>query len=338
MHWIHSKYASLINTRVRNYERLSPNLWNFSCPICGDSEKHKRKARGYIYHGKDKLRYHCHNCGASMTFDTFLRELDEGLYMEMKKELLQEGDTKPPVVIFAEKLKTPKHIKNSGLINLKKVSQLLSTHFCKKYVDERGIPPEFHHELFFCPKFKDWTNSMLPGKFGKLDFDEPRLIIPFFTREKQMIGYQGRSFNPDDPVRYITIILDETKPRIYGLDRVNSNHRYYGVEGPIDAMFLKNSVASCGSDIVSELEQAFMNKENAVIVYDNEPRNKDTVKKVARAIRKGYKVVVWPEGLAHKDLNDMMRAGYPYHQTILGNIYKGLEAEIKLNAWKRVGN
>ena len=338
MQWIHIKYASLINSRVRNYKRVSPNLWNFSCPICNDSQKYKNKARGYIYQGKDRLKYHCHNCSINMTFDNFLKEIDEGLYMQMRKEILQENKEefqKTPVIVFANKMKKPDYVKTSGLIDLKKVSQLPSTHYCKKYITERGIPPEFHHELFFCPKFKEWTNIMLPNKFSKLDFDEPRLIIPFLTKEKQMIGYQGRSFNPNDSIRYITIILDEDKPRLYGLDKVNTNHRYYAVEGPIDAMFLKNTIASCGSDIVSEIEKAFLNKENAVIIYDNEPRNKDTVKKLARAIRKGYKVVIWPDGLAQKDLNDMMKAGYPYHQTILANIYKGLEAEVRLNSWKR---
>lgn len=339
MLWIHNKYAGLISGRVRNYNRVSSNLWNFSCPLCGDSRKHLNKARGYLYDKKGKLRYHCHNCSIDMPFDSFLKEVDEGLFIQMKKDILKENHDElkaKPALVFADKMKKPDYIKTSGLIDLKKVSQLPINHYCKKYVVDRGIPSNFHHELFFCPKFKEWTNTLIPEKFSKLDFDESRLIIPFLTKDKRLIGYQGRSFNKDDPVKYITIILDTDQPRVYGLDKVNTNHRYYATEGPIDAMFIKNTVASCGSDIVSEIEQAFLNKDNAVIVYDNEPRNKDTVKKLARAIRKGYKVVIWPDELNFKDINEMILNNYPAHQTIMNNIFKGLEAEVRLNTWKKI--
>lgn len=334
--WIETKFASLIGSRVRNFKRVSSNLWNMSCPICNDSSKDSKKARGYIYLGKDRLRYHCHNCSVSMSFDNFLKEIDEGLYHEMKKETLLEkrGDRPiPDVVVFANKLKKPAHIKNSGLNELKKVSSLHHNHYCKKYVMSREIPTHLHHQLFFCENFKEWTNTLIPDKFKDIYKDESRLIIPFFDKNNKFYGYQGRSFKPDDKVKYITIMLDEDHFRVYGIDRVNFNHRYYAVEGPIDATFIENCVASAGSDIVSELEKMGANKDNAVIIYDNEPRNKDTVKKINRAIRKGYKVVIWPDNMSEKDINEMFLAKLPLMEIINQHIYKGLEAQLRMTQW-----
>lgn len=340
MLWIEAKYACLLSSRVRNYKRKSSNLWNFSCPICGDSEKNKKRARGYLYENKGKLRFHCHKCAADQPFDKFIREIDESLYSDMKKEQLLDYKEahKPEVVKFAEKMKKPVYVKETGLSDLQKVSSLKPNHPCKVYVDSRRIPTTFHHELFYAPKFKEWTNTMYPGKFEPIKYEESRLVIPFLDRNKHLFGYQGRSLiESDKTVKYITIMLDADSPRVYGLNRVDFNRRYYCLEGPIDTMFLDNSIASCGSDIVSEVERLRSNKENAVIVYDNEPRNKDTVKKIAKAIRKGWKVVIWPTSADFKeDINDLYKQGYIVDEVVKQNIYSGLEAELRLNQWKRV--
>lgn len=340
--WIEVKYASLITGKVRNFKRVSSNLWNMSCPLCGDSDKDQKKARGYIYQKNTRLKYHCHNCSANMLFDNFLKELDEGLYHEMRKESLidykENNQTKrivPDAVAFAQKMKKPEFVKKLSLAGVKKVSSLPHNHFCKKYIDSRKIPTYLHHQLFFCEKFKEWTNTLLPDKFTNIVKDEPRLIIPFLNKSETLFGYQGRSFKKDDPVKYITIMLDENHSRIYGLDKADFNHRYYAVEGPIDAMFVKNCVASAGSDIVSELEKMGANKDNAVIIYDNEPRNSDTVKKINRAIRKGYKVVIWPDSIREKDVNDMFLSGLPLMEIINQNIYYGLEAKLRMTQWTK---
>lgn len=338
--WIETKYACLLNGKVRNYKRKSSNLWNMSCPICEDSDKNKKKARGYIYESKGRLRYHCHNCSVDLPLEKFIREIDESLYLEMKRELLTEFKelNKSPATDFAAKMKKPIYIKETALSDLQKVSQLKHNHPCKVYVENRCIPKELHHQLFYAPKFKEWTNTMYPGKFEPIKYEEARLVIPFIDRNKHLFGYQGRYLGKDENTpKYITIMLDETKPRVYGLDRVDFNRRYYAVEGPIDAMFLENSISSCGADIVAELERVQCNKENGVVIYDNEPRNRDTIKKIAKAIRKGWKVVIWPNASDEKDdINEMAIRGEPYEEIIKQNIYSGLEAELRLSNWKRI--
>lgn len=340
MIWIEAKYACLLSSRVRNYARKSSNLWNFSCPFCGDSEKNKRKARGYLYETKGKLRFHCHNCSADMPFDKFIREIDESLYLELKKEQLMDYKeaNKPEVVKFAEKMKKPAYVKETALNELQKISSLKPNHPAKMYIESRKIPTVHHHMIFWAPRFKEWTNTMYPGKFEPIKYEESRIVFPFLDRSKNLIGYQGRLLtDTDKSVKYLTIMLDDDAPRIYGMDRVDFNRKYYAVEGPIDSLFLNNSIASCGADIVAELERLKCNKENGVVIYDNEPRNRDTIKKIGKAIRKGWKVVIWPWSPDKKeDINDMFLDGRIIEEIIQQNIYSGLEAELRLTKWKRL--
>jgi hypothetical protein len=63
--------------------------------------------------------------------------------------------------------------------------------------------------------------------------------------------------------------LDDSHPKIYGLDKVDWNKTVYIVEGPFDSMFIENSIAMVGADV----DKSFFitNFEtNFVMIYDNE--------------------------------------------------------------------
>jgi len=290
-----------------------------------------------------------------MSINKFIKFVDPTLYNEFVKEsLTEQGKHKPSEVAdFAMKMKPPVFRKdNSPLASLKKVSQLGSNHFAHQYVVSRKIPTPYHAKLFFCPKFKAWVNSFIPDKFEDTSIDEARLIIPFINKDGVMIGLQGRSFKPDDKLRYITIMVDETQPRFYGLDAVDLSEKVYVFEGPIDSMFIKNSIASAGGDIIRELGILSVDKTPFTVVYDNEPRNPHTIKKIARAIRAGYDVCIWPPSVTQKDVNDMVmakvgsrelvptelieRAGNNIRGTIDTCTSAGLTAELNLSNWRKV--
>ena len=55
--FVDTKYIHQISFRLRNFKQKSQKLWNFSCPICGDSQRNKTKARGYIYEVKNHLNF-----------------------------------------------------------------------------------------------------------------------------------------------------------------------------------------------------------------------------------------------------------------------------------------
>jgi transcriptional regulator NrdR family protein len=351
MSWIEKKYIKLLGSTLRNFTQKSSNLWNFSCPLCGDSKTDPKRARGYMYGVKGTLRYHCHNCGKPKTFEKFLQEVNIVLYDDYQREKFQDRSSLQESIDELQK----KVIVPNGheyLSKLRKVSTLLPNHPCKEYIVSRQIPTTMHHKLFYAPKFKQWTNSIIPDKFSEksLAKDESRLIIPLLDNNNKMIGYQGRSLVKDDPIRYITIMTDETQPRFFGLDTVDLNRRYYIFEGPFDAMFIDNAIATCGGTLTRELDLLNKNTNNAVVVYDNEPRNIHTIKKMLQAVRRGLKICVWPPSVEQKDVNDMIlrkvsgdyvkteivqKAGKFIQKIIDENVYSGMEAELIIAGWRK---
>lgn len=344
MSWLERKYVTLLSSSLDKFKQKSTDLWNFRCPECGDSKDNKNKARGYLFQKKGNYYFHCHNCSASFTFKNFLKKYNSSLYDEYMMERFGDKteDNFPTFQVEPKKI-------SYQITGLKKVSQLPSDHPCKKYIIRRQIPTPYHAKLFFCEKFKAWVNSILPDKFESLSNDGPRLIIPFYNSSQELIGFQGRSLSAVDKVRYITIMLREDQPRIFNLDTLDMNYKYYVFEGPIDAMFINNSIATCGGSLTSELEKLSV-KSNAVVVYDNEPRNKEVVKNILTAIQKGYKVCLWPPSTEQKDINDMIlkkvsgeyvktelvaRAAEKIKQVIDENTFVGLDAELKLTEWKK---
>ncbi len=339
--WLDTKYLSLVSFRLRNYKRKG-SAWNFSCPYCGDSKTDKRKARGYIYQQKGKLRYHCHNCGIpGVDVPKLIKHLDQGLYDEYVKEKLTDlrEERVDPLHEFVNKMKKPTFIKDTPLKKLKKISQFSADSVVKKYIEQRKIPTKYHYKLFFCKEFKKWVNEFKPGQFESIENDEPRLVIPFIDQEGNLFAVQGRSFRKNTNLRYITIMFDEEKPKLFGLDTIDTKLPIYTVEGPIDSMFLPNCLASAGSDITSNLCTVSEDKSNFVIIYDNEPRNKEIVKKVEKAIEAGYPVCIWPDNIEQKDINDMVLAGMKLRkivETIQESTYTGLEAKLKFQQWKKI--
>ena len=283
MLWLDHKYINLMSSRLERFSRVNANTYKFRCPICGDSQKDTRKTRGYVYMRKGTLKFFCHNCNASMGLAWFIKTQDPTLYAEYLKDRMLETGHKDETQEFVNKMKKPVFVKTTGLKDLKKVSQLKPDHPVKLYIQNRLIPSDTHHKLFLVSKFKEWVNTMLPDKFEDVEKDEPRLILPFLDKDKNLFGFQGRSFRKTG-VRYITIMLNDEQPKIFGLDTMDPSKDIYVVEGPIDSLFLPNGIASAGGDLISPLQQLDVQKDNFVVVYDNEPRNKETITKIEKAI------------------------------------------------------
>jgi hypothetical protein len=336
--WLELKYIQMMSPHLDRFKRVGNN-YNMRCPVCGDSKKSKSKARGWIFSSTSGLRFYCHNCTASMPFPQFLKFVNSTLYYDYVKDNFGEQEKeKSDLQEFVDKMKKPEYVKTTNIKNLKKISQLDPSHPAKLYVEKRQIPSNMHHKLFYAPKFKSWVNSIIPEKFNEAGKDEPRLIIPFLNENKELIGFQGRSFKKDDPLKYITIMLTDD-PKIFGLDTLNKSERIYTFEGPIDAMFIENSIASAGGRLDTNLETANLDKSKCVLVYDNEPRSPETIKKIQKSIKLGYQVCIWPENLMQKDINDMILAGSTakdIKQMIDSNTYSGLTAEFMLTARKRI--
>jgi hypothetical protein len=240
---------------------------------------------------------------------------------------------------FVEKLKPKAYISNTFLKNLKKISQLPHDSNIKKFIVNRKIPNPYHAKLFACPNYMNFVNTLIPNKFSEdaLKHDETRILIPFINKDNKVHAFQGRSLKSNSQVKYITIVIDDDIPVIYGLDTVNFNNPVNVFEGPIDAMFIPNSIATAGGDLVSSVRT--LDKKNLVVVYDNEPRSHDTKKKLDKAIMNGYSVCIWPSNIEHKDVNDMVLAGLSaefIEYIIKQNTYRDLAAKLALTKWSKV--
>ena len=335
---IENNYINALSSRLRNFKRKG-NIYNFSCILCGDSEKKKSKARAYIYEKKGKSWFHCHNCGVSMLTAAFIKTIDQNLYSEYLLEKLKDDKSakQQDLESFTNKMITPEYRK-TFLKNLKKVSQLSPTDSIKKFVVSRKIPTQYHSKLFECPNFMEFVNTIIPNKFDKkaLLFDEKRLLIPFVSASGDVHAFQGRAINKKSTVRYITIVLDDTVPKVYGLDTVNFNIPVPVLEGPIDSMFIYNSIATAGGDyaIVSKFD-----KTNLIMCFDNEPRAEYTIKKINKTIDNGYAVCIWPSEIQEKDVNDMVLAGRTpasIESIIRENTFSGLKAKLALSNWSKL--
>lgn len=355
MYWLDQKYINLVSSRLTFFSKVSSTLYKFRCPYCGDSLKNKKKTRGYIYpHNKSKdYIFHCHNCGISKTIPQFIEFLDPNLHDAYKLERLQDKgiekykkEESPKDEPLISNTTLPKFTKFDKLNQLKKISQLQPEHMASKYVNGRLIPSKYHSILHYCPNFFEWTNSIIPDKFNleNIKKDEARLIIPFINQNGEMFGFQGRSFKKNSTLKYITILIDETYPPIFNLNIVDFQKKFYVFEGPIDSMFINNSIATSGGNLVSNFNNLGIDKENAVIVYDNESRSKETIKKMEYAIDKGFNVCIWPEKIKEKDVNDMimtkkdtlLKKSREIEATIFNNTFYGLSAKMKLAEWRKV--
>jgi len=322
MDLIDSKYIGLVSSRLQKFKRVKADLYNFRCPLCGDSQKNKNKTRGYIYPVKNNTNFKCHNCGASLSFNNFLKELDPTLHKQYTLEKFKEGHTGRNFVVEEPKFEFVKPVFKKKL-DLPKASEVP---IAREYLEKRKLNPQ---KFYYTDKFKEWTNSQI-YTFPDTRYDEPRIIIPLYYKQ-QFIGYQGRSLG-SSKIKYITIMLDDDAPKIYGLDQVDESKPIYIVEGPFDSTFVENSIAMCGSDV----SISSFNWSDYIYVFDNEPRNREIVNRISKIIDRGDKVVIWPTSIQQKDINDMILTGLNVMDVLKSNTYSDLEAKIKFNNWKKV--
>jgi transcription elongation factor Elf1 len=322
MDFVDVKYINLISSRFQKFKRVKNSLYNFRCPICGDSQKNKSKARGYLYQVKNNTNFKCHNCGINISFNNFLKQIDIEIHKQYSFEKFKEGHTGKNFTVEEPKFefKTPEF---KTKLNLPKASENPSA---SGYLLGRKLNPD---KFYYAEKFKEWTNSIKPT-FPNTKYEEPRIIIPLFY-QNTLVGFQGRAIGINK-IKYITIMLSDDAPKIYGLDEIEKDKTVYITEGPFDSTFISNSIALCGAD--GDVDKWGIS--DRVWIYDNEPRNTEILSRISRVIELGQKVVIWPSNTEEKDINDMILTGRDVQHMIESNTYSGLEAKLKFNIWKKI--
>lgn len=333
------QHALMLSNRLERFtvKSTAPYRINFRCFVCGDSQKSKIKARGWLIEDpkSHSFHYYCHNCGASLSFHNFLKNVDPLIYKDYiaakyVEKCRPEVSCVPDDHVF-EQTKTEIKFAINPLKKIKKISQLPHDHPAKKYVESRKIPSHQHFRIYYTPKFMSWINSVVPGKFADTTHDHPRLVFPFIGQDGVCFGVSARSFDPNG-LRYITIMFED-RTKVFGLDIVDFSLPYFVVEGSIDSLFLPNTVAMAGADVNTE---CLKNIDNATFVFDLEYRNQEIIKRMEKIIQTGNKICIWPKDFKKygKDINEMVLNGMTPNQiqdTIIKNTYRGIEASLLLS-------
>jgi len=318
--------------KLQKFSKKKDDLYNFRCPLCGDSQKNKHKCRGYIFRKKNDYFYMCHNCGASTSFYNFLKQVDPAMLQEYSMELYRNSaNTNAPEPTFSEFKSQPVFRKKPDLPT---IASLPDEHFAKQYVINRKIPESFYNTLYYADDFKSFVDSYDVEK--DIKEGDKRLVIPFYDKDGNLTGFQGRALG-ESKIRYISIKLMDEVPRFFGLDRVDAEKKIFVFEGPIDSMFVENSIAVASSALDSAAN--YLDKSKLVLVFDNEPRNKEIMKLMESAIDNHFNVVVWPEMIQEKDVNDMILSGFDkeeLYDIMDKHTYVNLRAKMEFVNWKKV--
>tara|TARA_Y100001938_G_scaffold115867_1_gene159524 strand:+ start:421 stop:1206 length:786 start_codon:yes stop_codon:yes gene_type:complete len=260
----------------------------------------------------------------SKGFSNFLKDLDPVLHGQFVVERYKNGTTgkhrtvSDPIFsfdkpVFKKKVNLPLASTNSR---------------ASDYLKKRKLNPT---KFYYANKFKHFCNTIKPT-FESSKNDHARIVIPMYDENKNLIGFQGRALDVFQKPKYLTIMLNDNSPKLYGLDTINKENPIYIVEGPFDSTLVENSVAMCGSDV----DIRTLGWSNYIWVFDNEPRNRENINRIDKTIDRGDQVVIWPKHIVEKDINDMVLCGLDVHNVLESNTYKGLEAKLKLKSWKKV--
>lgn len=341
MNYVDVKYVGILSSRLEKFKKRTNTLYNFRCPLCGDSEKNQYKARGYLYPSKDgsSFVYKCHNCGDTRSLGNLIKYVDSVLYKKYLLEGFGKKDKRFKTKNESRKIK-PK-ITSSFLEKLgaERVDRIPKNHAVHVFIADREIPDSVLDRLYYIHDDK-LLERVDPVYKDRIVGNNPRLILPFFSREGALIGIAARAIHSSVSLRYLAFRLDKNAPMIFGMDHIKRNSRdpVYVVEGPIDSLFLPNAIAVGGADFKKLGTE--IRKDRCVIVFDNEPRNKEIIDRMKFLIEDGYKLCVWPQSIKEKDINDMVLSGssvIKIQEVINKNTHSGLKAMAAFNAWKRVG-
>jgi len=330
------KYLKLISNRLPLFKQKNDRLYNCRCIICGDSSAKKNKTRGYFYAVKNDLFYKCHNCDASLHFGSFLKQLDTMQYNQYIFERYNEGlPLNKPHQKIEEKFKMEQPVfEKKNIIDemFDRLDKLPDDNEAVQFCLNRKIPKEVFNRLYFVDNIK--KIEKLSDKYkDTIKTKEPRLIIPFYAVNGDLIGVTCRGLRKES-LRYVTLKINEEIPFIFGLDHIDKNKKVYVVEGPIDSLFIPNCIAVAGTAF-GKLDSIGISKENLVVIFDNQPRNKEVCKIIDKALNSNYNIVIWPQTIVEKDINDIVITGKDPLSIIKKNIYNGLEAKMKFVSWKR---
>ena len=190
--WIDRKYAGIISNRLDRFVVKSnqPYTANFRCPICGDSQKSKWKARGYFFSKKGGIFYKCHNCSFSGNLNSFLKNVDPTLHKQYVFETFAEGkqsNTATSPFDFSQPKFKPKTILDDLFVPVKGTP-------AEDYLRDRQVPEKVWPSLYYVDDSQKLEGLSEKYKDRVLGSD-PRLVIPFYDLDDTSDVYRVSEYS-----------------------------------------------------------------------------------------------------------------------------------------------
>jgi hypothetical protein len=340
------KYARMLNLLL--FRETHKNHFNFRCPFCKDSQKSKTKKRAYLIPTKDKqgLYFNCFNCHEPIGgMSYFIFKISPTMAKNYNREKFEENRIIPQKSIVVEKKDDLVEIQQILEIkgDIENVIELESTHRAVKYLQDRKVAIEYWSDIFYTKNYKKWiVDNYLPEMYKSVNREDERLIFPLYTKKGELIGFQGRSLDPTNEVRYLTVKIKDTEyPLVYGINKIVLTNLYiFLAEGIFDSLMLKNSMAMLKSDMNLNFMKENFSSQKTIFIFDNEPHNKFIVRNYEKiANLDEFGLFIWPKDANVKDLNDLAvkksMSSDEIEKYVKGSVIFGkMQKILKLSQWK----
>lgn len=340
MFYTEMSYIQRISYTLERYKvvNINPYSINFRCPICGDSQTHKQKARAYIYEKKGQFKYNCFNCGVNFPFWVFLKDYYPNIYLDYKIDWMKNkfGDNYQSISIPDFSTKT--EFDTSQFFLGTQLSLLQDDNVFISYVKSRCIPFKYWKSLWGCSDINLITRQIDKYKNAKF-VSEPVIVVPLYNEYRKFSYISVRTISPSSFMRYLILGLDEVYPKIWGLEFIDYNKPIFILEGQFDAMCVENALALLGTSKAQSIEylsNKINNIKDIIFVFDSDFRyNKEVRKTLERTISDGYSVVLFDKYFRFKDINEAITKGNwsfkDVQEYLSKRIFSGLRAKIELS-------
>ena len=312
--------------------RKNTNTYAGECPYCHEGKSAGKKRR-FFYIAEDDHLF-CHNCNESKSGLEFVKEMTGLSYNEILTQSGTHADTVEDLIKksdFYKKINpNPLPYDSINLFDCNQVSfykdnKVIQDAF--EFITRRGLLTAINRPKSLWISLTDSVHKN-------------RLVIPFYNMEGKIVTYQSRAIYKEDEERGKYLTKANSEKGVFNLDRVTSEIEYIFLqEGPIDAMFLPNSVALAGIHPTKEQLETMRKvypMHELIYVLDNQWLDKTSYKVTKELIEKNEVVYLWPNS-PYKDLNDVCagKMNGISVDTILPNCYKGMRGLIEFSRIKK---
>jgi hypothetical protein len=297
---------------------------NFCAPCCGDSHRNKHAKRGNLYF--NKLLFICFNCGHKTNFDRFCKDFNEQLDPDKKLEMIEHLNS---VMTYSDYEGDFVDARFENLIDMSELERVFSQDITPisdfkpiqvnggvyKYLVGRGIPPEYHKNIY-------------QGKYWKNEDESEWIIISLNRRGDKVLGMQVRNlkegrrrtfkiYNYENLLEWISLGKDLPDPDMndlviynklsyyFNILNVDFNERITVFEGYLDSLFYPNSIGLVGVNT----DYRFLENNNLDIQYffDNDEAG---YKKSEEKLKDNFSVFLWKK--LFEDIVDKKNSDDPF--------------------------